>query len=54
MGIVGIIDYGVIDDLVMIVDVVEKYVLWMYVDSVYGGVLILSSYKDCFNGIECV
>uniref|UniRef100_UPI003F58D0F8 pyridoxal phosphate-dependent decarboxylase family protein n=1 Tax=Vibrio cholerae TaxID=666 RepID=UPI003F58D0F8 len=45
-------NHGAIDDLVTIADVAEKHALWMHVDSAYGGALILSSRKDCLDGIE--
>lgn len=53
--IVGIIDVGVIDLLCDIVGIVVEYQIWLYVDVVWGGVLLLfEQYCDYFDGLELV
>lgn len=53
--IVGIIVFGVFDFIDEIVDICQKYNLWMYVDGVWGGGLFLFKiYSFFLKGVERV
>ncbi|MFS1537492.1 MAG: pyridoxal phosphate-dependent decarboxylase family protein [Candidatus Phlomobacter fragariae] len=49
----GTTDFGSIDPLPAIADLVKQYGLWMHVDAAYGcGLLVSSSHSNLLQGIE--